>query len=181
VVAAKRDSSLEPGPAQHQKTRHQQRPLETGSRNGASIAKFRTRIPSDICGTARYRARSSGLHLLTVETGLTGWGGRIRTSASGICVPLPRPDPTYGPAARSKKDLWLKRGAAGHHGYERMRPHYRTDLNWAIWVTTAGRRHANNAYGLEYLRVSVPLRAASSAFRAGKKNRAHSSQTSFGT
>jgi hypothetical protein len=38
------------------KTRHQERPAETGGRNGASIAKFRTRRPAHICETTRYRA-----------------------------------------------------------------------------------------------------------------------------
>ena len=38
------------------KTRHQKRPAETGGRNGASIAKFRTRRPAHICETSRYRA-----------------------------------------------------------------------------------------------------------------------------
>ena len=38
------------------KTRHQKRPAETGGRNGASIAEFRTRRPAHICETSRYRA-----------------------------------------------------------------------------------------------------------------------------
>ena len=38
------------------KTRHQKRPAETGGRNGASIAKFRTRRPAHICEISRYRA-----------------------------------------------------------------------------------------------------------------------------
>jgi coenzyme PQQ precursor peptide PqqA len=42
------------------KTRHQKRPAETGGRNGASIAKVRTRRPAQICETARYREVSTG-------------------------------------------------------------------------------------------------------------------------
>jgi hypothetical protein len=38
------------------KTRHQKWPAETGGRNGASIAKFRTRRPAHICQTSPYRA-----------------------------------------------------------------------------------------------------------------------------
>ena len=38
------------------KTRHQKRPAETGGRNGASIAKFRTRRPAHICEISRYGA-----------------------------------------------------------------------------------------------------------------------------
>jgi hypothetical protein len=38
------------------KTRHQKRPAETGGRNGASIAKFRTRRPAHIRETSQYRA-----------------------------------------------------------------------------------------------------------------------------
>jgi hypothetical protein len=40
------------------KTRHQKRPAETGGRNGASIAKFRTRRPAHICETSRYPNQS---------------------------------------------------------------------------------------------------------------------------
>jgi hypothetical protein len=43
------------------KTRHQKRPAETGGRNGASIAKFRTRRPAHICETSRYRFKRAQL------------------------------------------------------------------------------------------------------------------------
>src|SRR3981081_4468491 len=46
------------------KTRHQKSLLEMGGRNGASIAKFRTRRQSHICEMPRYRAVLSGFHIL---------------------------------------------------------------------------------------------------------------------
>ena len=99
------------------KTRHQKRSAETGGRNGASIAKFRTRRPAHICDSSRYRAvferpsyvtrwrrtgwlgrRDSNLCIsksdlrygavLERHSYVTRWmGGGIRTSASGICLP----------------------------------------------------------------------------------------------
>jgi hypothetical protein len=30
--------------------------------------------------------------------------------------------------------------APGHHGYQRMRSHYRTGLDWAIWVASVRTR-----------------------------------------
>jgi hypothetical protein len=49
-------SMLGTSPGHTAKTRHQKRPAETGGRNGASIAEFRTRRPAHICETSRYRA-----------------------------------------------------------------------------------------------------------------------------
>src|SRR6266436_8846789 len=61
------------------KTRHQKRPSETGERNHASVAKFRTRRPSHIRKMPRCRAVLSEVRTLAWRDG-TGWlGGRIRT------------------------------------------------------------------------------------------------------
>ncbi len=57
------------------KTRHQKRPAETGGRNGASIAKFRTRRPAHICETSRYGAVFERPSYLT-RLRRTGWLGR---------------------------------------------------------------------------------------------------------
>jgi hypothetical protein len=57
------------------KTRHQKRPAETGGRNGASIAKFRTRRQAHICKTSRYRAVFERSSYVTRwrRTGWLGW------------------------------------------------------------------------------------------------------------
>ena len=57
------------------KTRHQKRPVETGGRNGASIAKSRTRRPAHIYETTRYRADFERPSYLT-RWRRTGWLGR---------------------------------------------------------------------------------------------------------
>ena len=65
-----------------QKTRHQKRAAETGGRNGAPIAKFRTRRPAHICETSRYRAvfeRPSYVR----RWRRTGWLGR---QDSNLCI-----------------------------------------------------------------------------------------------
>jgi hypothetical protein len=88
------------------KTRHRKRPSETAGRDGASIAKFRTRRPAPICETSRYRAVFERPSYVT-RWRRTGWlgrrdssfripesefaqtlspGGRTRTCASRIAV-----------------------------------------------------------------------------------------------
>jgi hypothetical protein len=64
------------------KTRHQKRPAETGGRNGASIAKFRTRRPAHICQTSRYRA------VFERPSYVTRWRrtGRLRRRDSNLCI-----------------------------------------------------------------------------------------------
>jgi hypothetical protein len=64
------------------KTRHQKRPAETGGRNGASIAKFRTRRPAHICETSRYRPVFERPSYLT-RLRRTGWLGR---ADSNLCI-----------------------------------------------------------------------------------------------
>jgi hypothetical protein len=54
---------------QHIKNETPKRPSETGGRNGASIAKFRTRRQSHICEMPRYRAVLSDIPLLTRRDG----------------------------------------------------------------------------------------------------------------
>ena len=64
------------------KTRHQKRPAETGGRNGASIAKFRTRRPAHICEISRYGAVFVRPSYLT-RLRRTGWLGR---RDSKLCI-----------------------------------------------------------------------------------------------
>ena len=64
------------------KTRHQKRPAETGGRNGASIAKFRTRRPAHICEISRYGAVFERTSYLT-RLRRTGWLGR---RDSNLCI-----------------------------------------------------------------------------------------------
>jgi len=64
------------------KTRRQKGPAETGGRNGASIAKFRTRRPAHICETSRYRAVFERSSYVT-RWRRTGWLGR---EDSNICI-----------------------------------------------------------------------------------------------
>ncbi len=64
------------------KTRHQKRPAETGGRNGASIAKFRTRRLAHICETSRYGPVFERPSYLT-RLRRTGWLGR---RDSNLCI-----------------------------------------------------------------------------------------------
>jgi hypothetical protein len=57
------------------KTRHQKWSAETGGRNGASIAKFRTRRPAHICQTSPYRPVFERPSYVT-RWRRTGWLGR---------------------------------------------------------------------------------------------------------
>ena len=66
------------------KTRHQEVASETRGRNGASVIQFPTRRPRGICEMPRYRVVLRAFAGWPVETGLAGWGGRIRTSAFRI-------------------------------------------------------------------------------------------------
>jgi hypothetical protein len=64
------------------KTRHQKWPSETGGRNDASMAEFRTRRPSHICETSRCRAVFERSSYVT-RWRRTGWLGR---RDSNLCI-----------------------------------------------------------------------------------------------
>jgi hypothetical protein len=64
------------------KTRHQKRPPETGDRNDASMAEFRTRRPLHIRETSRCRAVIEGPSYVT-RWRRTGWLGRVD---SNLCI-----------------------------------------------------------------------------------------------
>ena len=66
----------------HQKRDTKKGPAETGGRNGASIAKFRTRRPAHICETSRYRAVFERPSYVT-RWRRTGWLGR---RDSNLCI-----------------------------------------------------------------------------------------------
>jgi hypothetical protein len=68
----------------HQKRDTKKYPPETGSGNDAFGARSETQRRRDIPRMARNRGISKAHSQITVKTGLAGWGGRIRTSASGI-------------------------------------------------------------------------------------------------
>ena len=69
-------------PGHTAKTRHQKRPAETGGKNGASIAEFRTRRPAHICETSRYRA------VFERPSYVTRWRltGRLGREDSNLCI-----------------------------------------------------------------------------------------------
>ena len=75
---------LERRPNAPSKTRHEKYPSETGGGNDAFGARSETQRRRDIPRMARNRGISKAHSQITVKTGLAGWGGRIRTSASEI-------------------------------------------------------------------------------------------------
>src|SRR6266404_575354 len=66
------------------KTRHQKVASETRGQIDASVAQILTRRPRRIREMPRYRVVLRAFAGWPVETGLAGWGGRIRTSAFRI-------------------------------------------------------------------------------------------------
>jgi hypothetical protein len=74
-------------PKHTQKRDTKKKPSETAGRNGASIAKFRTRRKSHIYETPRYRAILSDIRLSTRRDSLAGAAG-FEPLHQGICIPL---------------------------------------------------------------------------------------------
>jgi hypothetical protein len=72
------------------KTRHQKVASETRGQIDASVAQILTRRPRRIREMPRYRVVLRAFAGWPVETGLAGWGGRIRNFAFRMIVPNPR-------------------------------------------------------------------------------------------
>ena len=71
------------------KTRHQKVASETRGQIDASVAQILTRRPRRIREMPRYRVVLRAFAGWPVETGLAGWGGRIRNFAFRMIVPNP--------------------------------------------------------------------------------------------